>query len=310
MATLYKITTIDDETHGGTTWAASTTHSGTGDATKDLCSVAWIHAYESEALAHFMNPIHLGLISYNVWSSTGTIAKKKQQTKVGCASLTTNTKLVSLALPSLVNRIAFGILAVRAVLQNENWGAWEVGWIDNLNRTTSSAASVGNFIQGLATDATVRAAVSGKNAARAATEAADATADTSAQTEARLAVFASEQAQQLAQLGSVAPANRKIAEAQLHVVVSAAASVAAASDQRQALIAAVAQRAAQAAVMAAGTASALSAATLACTAAALTDPDDIAVNAAKAAALAGETADTLGVVLDFIAIAAEAMLVL
>jgi hypothetical protein len=134
---LYKLTDENGCTKNGTQWGENVTHRATGDPSQDLCSDAWIHAYESPELAVLMNPIHANFKSPRLWEAEGEIGKN-DGTKCGCRSLTT-VKEIPLPQVTIEQRVRFGILAAVKVYKDAVFQQWAADWLSGANRTDAAA---------------------------------------------------------------------------------------------------------------------------------------------------------------------------
>src|ERR1700680_430807 len=138
---LYKLTDEKGQTRGGVQWGENVTHTATGDATQDLCSDGWIHAYTSPLLAVLLNPIHANFASPKLFEATGEVGKRDGQLKVGVRSLTT---VKEIPLPSVTDtqRIAFGILCALEVCKDAEFTTWAKDWLTGKDRGEKAASAV------------------------------------------------------------------------------------------------------------------------------------------------------------------------
>jgi len=140
MTTLYKLTDANDCTRETTQWGAGVTHTAPGDG--ELCTKSWIHAYRSELLAVMMDPIHGHYLpDGHLWIADGDVGRD-DGTKVGCTSLTTCSR-VDVPAVTITQRVAFGILAARAVCTDAAWCAWADRWLSGEDRTAEAAYAAG-----------------------------------------------------------------------------------------------------------------------------------------------------------------------
>ena len=91
---LYKLTDEKFQTKNNTQWGEGITHSVTAVPDPQLCSKDVLHAYTSINLALLLNPVHADLnpTTLCLFEAKGEIVIQDWG-KVGCAELTTTTKL-------------------------------------------------------------------------------------------------------------------------------------------------------------------------------------------------------------------------
>jgi len=148
MATVYKLTTeADASVKGDMEWGPAVTNSidpGIPE-TQPLCTDAWVHVYESEAMVHFLNPAHLNLETYHVWEATGTIAKSKNQVIHGVRELTTNSE-VALTFPTPLQRQKFAVLVYQGNVAEPPSALFSAtAWLNS----TQDPANTARFINAL-----------------------------------------------------------------------------------------------------------------------------------------------------------------
>ena len=132
---LYKLTNQQMRSYGDCKWAIGEEKKAPGGG--ELCSAAYLHAYRDPILAMMMNPSHADINSPRCFDAEGEV-EKDDGTKVGCTSLTL-VKEIPVPVISSVRRVAFGILAAKAVYTNPDWTRWADAWLDGSDRTTLAA---------------------------------------------------------------------------------------------------------------------------------------------------------------------------
>jgi len=173
MTTLYKLTDARDCTRETTQWSAGVTHTAPGDG--DLCTQAWIHAYRSALLAVMMDSVHAHYLPRgHLWTADGDVGRD-DGSKVGCTSLTTRSR-VDVPVVTITQRVAFGILAARAVYTEAAWCAWADKWLSGEDRTVNAADDADARTARAARTALAAAALAARTAAADAADAADAAA--------------------------------------------------------------------------------------------------------------------------------------
>ena len=144
ITTLYKLTWQDNQTRGGMTWGPGVTHTATGNKSQDLCSDAWIHAYESPELAVLMDPIQGSFgTTARLWEARGKTAKS-DGTKIGCRRLTT-IREIPLPIVTTEHRVTFAILCALRVYANPAFTRWAVRWLAGTNRFYAAAADAAAY---------------------------------------------------------------------------------------------------------------------------------------------------------------------
>src|SRR3990167_6899905 len=138
MSTLYKLTDASDCTRETTQWGADVTHTAPGDG--DLCTQAWIHAYRSALLAVMMDSVHGHYLPRGRLLTADGDVGRDDGSKVGCTSLTTRSR-VDVPAVTIIQRVAFGILAARQVYKDAAWCAWADKWLSGEDRTVKAAAA-------------------------------------------------------------------------------------------------------------------------------------------------------------------------
>src|SRR3990167_6844959 len=93
--------------------------------------------------------------------------------KVGCTSLTTRSR-VDVPVVTITQRVAFGILAARAVYTEAAWCAWADKWLSGEDRTVNAADDADARTARAARTALAAAALAARTAAADAADAADA----------------------------------------------------------------------------------------------------------------------------------------
>ncbi len=310
MATLYKFTTTDDTSYGGMEWGTGVTNEATGDEEQDLCSDGWLHAYESIKLAFLMNPAHGNYgPTYHLWECTGTVGKTKQQTKVGCRELTSDTEIDPSGLIATDSmRLKFAILSARQVYAGATWDAWAdaaLASIDGLLMPDAAGArAIYTEISQEARNAAQRAVVMLDRVQVDVASAADLSGDTEAEEKAELAKLELKKARDIA--AGATPEAAVRSEARVRELAEQAYTLAAATASTPEADRAVemAGRSKVAADIAVKQAASIAAAAAAVRAG--LQEDSLSMEAARAACMAGEAGDVDGQVIDFVAIAEEA----
>ena len=140
---LYKLTKSDFTTRNETKWGDGVTHEAVGDAWwQDLCSDAWIHAYEHPLIAVFLDPIH-GDFGANavLWECEGEPGKRDGQLKLGCRKLTTLRRIDKPA-PTTIQRVRFGIGCALSVYSDASFVTWAEKWLSGEDRSVAWSQSV------------------------------------------------------------------------------------------------------------------------------------------------------------------------
>lgn len=192
---VYKLTHGDLTTYNGFRWRRNHKRAVPKKlrSTK-LCTNGVIHAYASPELAWFMDPIHgnygEGAL---LWEAETAKIVADDGLKIGVHDLRLVRQLTC-PIPTVVQRVRFGILCAKQVYRNKSWNHWADRWLSGENRTwvaaehaaenaaehvASAAASVAASVAvNAAVNAVASAAAStAVNAAHAAYTAAQRTAD-------------------------------------------------------------------------------------------------------------------------------------
>jgi hypothetical protein len=136
----YKLTDESFCTKNNTKWGKGVTHEIIlPDASRDLCSEFWLHAYIDSRIAAIMNPIHANITNPVLWEAEaeGQI-KHDEQLKFGCTRLTT-IKQISLPEISIEKRVEFAIRCALKVFDNAQFKTWANKWLDGTDRTEAAA---------------------------------------------------------------------------------------------------------------------------------------------------------------------------
>jgi len=162
---LYKLTDRNGQTRGGCQWGEGVTHTAHGKG--DLCSRAFLHAYERQLVAVLMNVIHCDFVNPIMWQARGVKrgCKRDGQIKIGVTKLTT-LRQIRFPTVTTLQRVEIAIRCALAVCDNSKFVKWANDWLSNTDRTAKAACDA-TWTPYAATCATARAAACG--AARAAT---------------------------------------------------------------------------------------------------------------------------------------------
>lgn len=142
MTLLYKLTDQDHKTRAGydneTQWGEGIEHSAKGDASEDLCSDGWLHAYTDFLLAVLLNPVHANIRKPVLWEAEGYVGKS-DGCKVGCRKLKT-VRIIPLPKVTIEQRVRFAILCVKQIYADAQWNAWADTWLIGKDRSHLAAA--------------------------------------------------------------------------------------------------------------------------------------------------------------------------
>lgn len=179
---LIKLTDEHGQTKNKTQWGPNITHTAIGDPSKDLCSDAYIHAYESIEIALLMNPIGANFDpkTMQIWNAKGKIIKNKDHSKCGCRSLTTISLVKTIPILTREIRIRFAIFCSLKVYKEQSYVVWAENWIDNKDRSANAAADAAAYAANAAAYAAAYAAYDAYAAYAAAKAAANAAANAAA----------------------------------------------------------------------------------------------------------------------------------
>jgi len=166
----YKLTDQNGKTKNNTQWGPNITHSSTGND-KSLCSNGWIHFYKDPLIAVLMNPSHADFKSPKLWECETDGEHLHEELKSGCKTLTT-IKEIPVPEISLTQKIAFGILCVKEIFNDEKWNLWADKWLSGEDRSERSANIAAYAAAVYAADAAAYAADAAAYAAVAAVTAA------------------------------------------------------------------------------------------------------------------------------------------
>lgn len=313
MATVYKLTNEDDESFKGSpqlSWGIGVTHTPdlTTSTDEPLCTASWIHVYESAELVHFLNPAHLNVATYHIWSSTGTIVKSKSGVIHGVRSLTTNFEVL-LVFPTSLQRQKFAVLTYQGNLRAPASALFSpTAWLASTQDPLDTARFINALYQPML-DAARRSVSLARTAAQASINAGRIVNDATAQNEGMYALRAVTRAESaLAGSPNWDGAMSACGEAIQRATSSAAAAAAAVGSQEAAYPSIAdakkaATKAAEDISPAIGTVIAIYAAK--CTLA--TDDDTIALLSARTAVLAGAQAEAMNTSAGLAAFATAAM---
>ena len=182
----YKLTNQNLQTYEGCQWELGFKKTTSGEG--GLCNAGWLHYYHSPLLAVLFNPIHADIVNPRLFEIK---AEGKHLDdnglKGGCTEMTL-VKELKLPEVTLTQKIAFGILCVKEIVEDVAWNLWADKWLSGEDRSKDAAdaayaayagaAAYAAYAAGAAyaARAAVRAAVraAAYAAARAAARAADA----------------------------------------------------------------------------------------------------------------------------------------
>lgn len=146
--TYYKLTTQSLTTYNETQWVVGEWKQTNGVG--KLCGAGWLRGYHSPELAVLLNPIHDNIDTPRLFQVEveGEVRDDK-----GLKMGATKMRLVEeLTLPvyTITQRVAFGILCAKEVIDSVIWNRWADAWLDGSDRSLESAEA--------AADAAARAA--------------------------------------------------------------------------------------------------------------------------------------------------------
>ena len=175
MTKLYKITNSEDQTCNMCQWGEGITVKTSGIG--GMCGKGFTHWYTDPRLAVIFNPVHgnFNLETAHLWEGEGEIIET-DGLKVGCIEATT-IRRIDFPVITLEQKIKFAILCALEVYNEEKFVRWAHNWLDNVDRTETTARLVAEpgWTAGAAAWA-VWATVKVAEAAWAAAEAAEAAA--------------------------------------------------------------------------------------------------------------------------------------
>lgn len=135
----YKLTDTEDFTHyKSCKRGPNVTHETSGKG--DLCGSGWLHFYTSPLIALLLNPIHGDYQPPKLWQALAEGSFRHDLwLKSGCTRLTT---IELLEPPPIIteHRVSFAIRCAQTVYQDKTWLEWADRWLNNTDRTQSSAA--------------------------------------------------------------------------------------------------------------------------------------------------------------------------
>jgi hypothetical protein len=132
-----KITNINGMTQNDTQWGENARHEATGKG-KTLCSDGFIHFYEDELLAVFMNPAHGNFKPMRLWQFEPEGEIITDGSKSGCKAGRT---IKEIPIPEITTeqRVEIAIRCALPICKNTKWLEWANKWLSGEDRTTESA---------------------------------------------------------------------------------------------------------------------------------------------------------------------------
>lgn len=133
----YKLTDENMKTYGDFQWEIGKKVITSGNGT--LCSNGWVHFYHCPLLAILLNPCHAAFNNPRLFECK---IGKRQLNDSGLKGGTTElilTKEIQVPQITDTQRIAFGILCVKAICDNRKWNQWADKWLLKKDRTEKSA---------------------------------------------------------------------------------------------------------------------------------------------------------------------------
>lgn len=169
LMNLIKLTDQDGYTRRGefneTRWEPGWIYTAVGPDDKQLCGPGLIHAYEDLLVGLFLNPIHASLVNPRAFLVRGNVVARDCGLKVGCRSVECVKELVVPAITN-INRIAFGILAVKRVYRQDSiWNKWADLWLSGVDRSAEAVRVAAEAARETA-EIAARVAAEGLTAAR------------------------------------------------------------------------------------------------------------------------------------------------
>jgi len=136
----YKLVTQDYKTRKGflneTDWSDSSWKYVTG--TGGLCSSGVFHAYDSPEIALFMNPIQANIVKPRLLEVECDKFVASDLTKVGYKKMR-RIKELFFREPSVIQKVAFGILCALQVYDEPSFVVWANSWLSGKNRVVKDA---------------------------------------------------------------------------------------------------------------------------------------------------------------------------
>ena len=104
-----------------------------------LCSGGVLHFYPSPEVAAFMNPIHANICN-PVFAELEVDAIVEETATKGGARRARITRILPSIVPTLVQRVAFGVLCAKAVSNDKRFNSWADKWLSGEDRSYEAAA--------------------------------------------------------------------------------------------------------------------------------------------------------------------------
>ena len=99
----------------------------------------WLHFYYSKELALFLNPIHANIAEPRLFlAEAAGQFKDDDGLKGGCTKLRI-VEEIPVVMPSLEQRVKFGILCAKVVTTDKAWNDWADAWLDGSDRSVGAA---------------------------------------------------------------------------------------------------------------------------------------------------------------------------
>lgn len=134
--TVYKLTDRNYRTFNDTQWGPGVTHSGTGEG--PLCGPGWIHCYSDPLVALFLHQLHVNFYPVVVWEAEASGRFLDDGLKQGWETVTT-LRVIDPPRPTMVQRVAFGILCSLEPPQSNEYRRWASDWLSGKNRSSAQA---------------------------------------------------------------------------------------------------------------------------------------------------------------------------
>ena len=134
---VYKLTDKNLQTQNRYQWQINEWHDTTGEG--ELCGEGWLHFYYSKELALFLNPLHARIAEPRMFvAEAAGQFKDDYGLKGGCTKLRI-VEEIPVVMPSLEQRVKFGILCAKVVTTDKAWNDWADAWLDGSDRSADSA---------------------------------------------------------------------------------------------------------------------------------------------------------------------------
>ena len=134
---VYKLTDKNLQTHNNYQWQINEWHDTTGEG--ELCSAGWLHFYYSKELALFLNPLHARIAEPRLFVAEAAGQFKDDYGLKGGATKLRIVEEIPVVMPSLEQRVKFGILCAKVVTTDKAWNDWADAWLDGSDRSVESA---------------------------------------------------------------------------------------------------------------------------------------------------------------------------